>query len=68
MSDNPDARAVFETFVSKITVEKAESAKRIYHFFYEYESQYGELSQAIKLEKRMQELYPSGMLKAIHIN
>lgn len=61
LSDNLDARAVFETFVSKITVEKAESAKRIYHFFYEYESQYGELSQEIKLEKRMQELYPSGM-------
>ncbi|KAK6349858.1 mRNA 3'-end-processing protein rna14, variant 2 [Orbilia brochopaga] len=57
-NDLTNARAVFETFVGKITPEKAGNAKRVYQFFYDYESQYGELSQIQKLEKRMRELYP----------
>lgn len=52
-----DARAVFETFVGKAPPEKA---RRVYQFFYEYESHYGELGQMYKLEKRMSELYPGG--------
>ncbi|KAF3907126.1 hypothetical protein ABW21_db0204472 [Orbilia brochopaga] len=57
-NDLTNARAVFETFVGKITPERAANAKRVYQFFYDYESQYGELSQIQKLEKRMRELYP----------
>ncbi|KAF3906543.1 hypothetical protein ABW20_dc0107631 [Dactylellina cionopaga] len=57
-NDLTNARAVFETFVGKITTEKASTAKRVFQFFYDYESQYGELSQIQKLEKRMRELYP----------
>ncbi|EWC45584.1 hypothetical protein DRE_05442 [Drechslerella stenobrocha 248] len=57
-NDLTNARAVFETFVGKITPEKAGNAKRAYQFFYDYESQYGELGQIQKLEKRMRELYP----------
>ncbi|EPS44641.1 hypothetical protein H072_1417 [Dactylellina haptotyla CBS 200.50] len=59
-NDLTNARAVFETFVGKITTEKASNAKRAFQFFYDYESQYGELSQIQKLEKRMRELYPQG--------
>ncbi|KAF3934277.1 hypothetical protein ABW19_dt0202891 [Dactylella cylindrospora] len=57
-NDLTNARAVFETFVGKVTPEKAANAKRVYQFFYDYESQYGELSQIQKLERRMKELYP----------
>ncbi|KAK6537968.1 mRNA 3'-end-processing protein rna14, variant 2 [Orbilia ellipsospora] len=57
-NDLTNARAVFETFVGKITAERAGNAKRVFQFFYDYESQYGELSQIQKLEKRMRELYP----------
>ncbi|KAF3274673.1 mRNA 3'-end-processing protein rna14 [Orbilia oligospora] len=57
-NDLTNARAVFETFVGKITAEKAGNAKRVFQFFYDYESQYGELSQIQKLEKRMREFYP----------
>ncbi|KAF3926306.1 hypothetical protein AA313_de0200449 [Arthrobotrys entomopaga] len=57
-NDLTNARAVFETFVGKITGEKVGNAKRVFQFFYDYESQYGELSQIQKLEKRMRELYP----------
>jgi cleavage stimulation factor subunit 3 len=56
-----DARAVFETTVSRLTSkpETLDKAKPLYAYFHEYESQYGELSQVIKLEKRMSELWPS---------
>lgn len=55
-----DARAVFETTVSKLTSrpESVARSKPIYSFFHEYESHYGELSQISKLEKRMSELFP----------
>ncbi|KAI9822453.1 MAG: Cleavage stimulation factor subunit 3 [Pycnora praestabilis] len=55
-----DARAVFETTVSKLA-QKSETlrkAKPIYVFFHEYESHYGELNQVSKLEKRMSDLFP----------
>jgi cleavage stimulation factor subunit 3 len=38
--------------------ENVFKAKRLYLYFHKYESQYGELSQIQKLEKRMAELYP----------
>ena len=49
---------MFETFVSKVTPDKA---KRVYEYFHEYEAHYGDLAQVYKLEKRMQELYPSSV-------
>src|SRR6266536_5589653 len=62
----PDARAVFETTVSKLTSkpENVARAKPIFAFIHEYESHYGELSQVVKLEKRMGDLFPEDpMLK-----
>ncbi|KAF8458268.1 hypothetical protein BDZ91DRAFT_666067 [Kalaharituber pfeilii] len=56
INDVTNARAVFETFVGRVPAQKA---KRVYQFFYEYESQYGDLGQIYKLEKRMGELYPN---------
>jgi cleavage stimulation factor subunit 3 len=55
-----DARVTFETSVSRLTSkpENVFKAKRLYSYFHKYESQYGELSQIQKLEKRMAELYP----------
>jgi cleavage stimulation factor subunit 3 len=46
--------------VSRLTSkpENVFKAKRLYSYFHKYESQYGELSQIQKLEKRMAELYP----------
>lgn len=55
-----DARAVFETTVSRLSQrpETLGKCKPIYAFFHEYESHYGELSQVAKLEKRMTDLFP----------
>ena len=54
-----DARAVFETTVSKL-LQKPESvakAKPLFSFFHQYESHYGELAQVVKLESRMREAF-----------
>ncbi|KAF2155376.1 hypothetical protein K461DRAFT_253579 [Myriangium duriaei CBS 260.36] len=58
--DSTNARAVFETTVSKITAkpQNVHKAKILFAFFYDWESKYGELSQAIKIEKRIADLYP----------
>ena len=59
-NDTTNARATFETVVSKLT-SKAENqykAKPLFLYFHDYESKYGELSQIIKLETRMAALYP----------
>lgn len=55
-----DARAVFETVVTKITAkpENISRAKSLFLFFHDYESQFGELSQVTKLEQRMLTLFP----------
>ena len=62
MSDNPfaDARVVFETCVNRLTSkpETLAKARPLYAYFHKYESQYGELSQILKLEARMAELFP----------
>ncbi|KAF2175602.1 hypothetical protein K469DRAFT_683864 [Zopfia rhizophila CBS 207.26] len=59
-NDATNARAVFETVVNRLT-QKPESvarAKPLFVFFHEYESQFGELAQITKLEKRMSDLFP----------
>lgn len=59
--DVTNARAVFETTVSKITA-KAENiprAKALYQFMHDFESKFGEVAQINNLEKRMAELYPA---------
>ncbi|KAI9786536.1 MAG: mRNA 3'-end-processing protein rna14 [Peltula sp. TS41687] len=60
INDITNARAVFETTVSRLgqKPETLQKAKPIYAFFHEYEAHYGELSQINKLEKRMAELFP----------
>ncbi|KAK5279338.1 mRNA 3'-end-processing protein rna14, partial [Cryomyces antarcticus] len=60
INDITNARAVFETTVSKLAQkpETLQKAKPIYTFFHGYEAQYGELSQINKLEKRMADLFP----------
>lgn len=58
--DSTNARAVFETTVSKITAnaDNIPKAKLLFAFFYDWESKYGELPQAFKMEQRMATLYP----------
>jgi cleavage stimulation factor subunit 3 len=55
-----DARAVFETTVSRLSAkpENIPRTKPLYLFIHEYESNYGELAQISKLEKRMADLFP----------
>ena len=55
-----DARVVFETAVSKLALkpETISKAKPLYAFFHDFESRYGELTQIVKLEKRMSDLFP----------
>jgi len=61
--DVTNARSVFETTVAKITSKPAgiPRAKLLYSFFHEWEAQYGELNQLVKIEKRMAELYPEDL-------
>ena len=56
----PDARVVFETAVTKLAQksETVSKAKPLYAFFHDFESRYGELTQIVKLEKRMSDLFP----------
>lgn len=55
-----DARVTFETAVNKLAQkpETISKAKPLYVFFHDFESRYGELSQIVKLEKRMKDLFP----------
>jgi len=62
IDDLTNARAVFETTVSKFTtgndpVSVAKS-KPLFAFFHDFESRYGELPQVVRLEARMKELFP----------
>lgn len=56
----PDARAVFETIVGKLTAkpENIARSKPLFLFFHEYEAQFGELAQITKIEQRMATLFP----------
>lgn len=56
-----DARVRFEKFVQHLSAkpETQAKAKPLYAFFHQYESQYGELAQIVKLEKRMREAFPN---------
>ncbi|KAI5237675.1 Suf-domain-containing protein [Aureobasidium subglaciale] len=59
-NDVTNARAVFETTVSKLSAkpENVARTKPLFLFIHEYESNYGELAQITKLEKRMADLFP----------
>ncbi|KAK3384974.1 hypothetical protein B0H63DRAFT_395673 [Podospora didyma] len=58
--DFTNARVLFETVVNRLTQkpETIHKAKPLYAYFHKYESQFGELAQIAKLEKRMAELFP----------
>lgn len=58
--DFTNARVVFETVVNRLTQkpESVHKAKPLYAYFHKFESQFGELAQISKLEKRMAELFP----------
>ncbi|KAK3290695.1 uncharacterized protein B0H64DRAFT_54328 [Chaetomium fimeti] len=58
--DFTNARVLFETVVNRLTQkpELVHKAKLLYTYFHKYESQFGELAQIAKLEKRMAELFP----------
>ncbi|KAK4124646.1 hypothetical protein N657DRAFT_595714 [Parathielavia appendiculata] len=58
--DFTNARVLFETVVNRLTQkpETVHKAKPLYAYFHKYESQFGELAQITKLEKRMAELFP----------
>ena len=51
---------MFETAVTKLALkpETVSKAKPLYAFFHDFESRYGELTQIVKLEKRMIDLFP----------
>lgn len=51
---------MFETTAGKLTSQKdkVSRAKALFSFFHEYESHFGDLTQIVKLEKRMNDLYP----------
>ena len=55
-----DARVVFETVVTRLSQkpETVAKTKSLYAFFHDFEARYGELSQIVKLEKRMSDLFP----------
>ncbi|ORY12742.1 hypothetical protein BCR34DRAFT_512149 [Clohesyomyces aquaticus] len=59
-NDETNARVIFEKTVGRITQkpENVDRAKPLFKFFHQYESQFGELAQVVKLEKRMSELWP----------
>ncbi|KAF6235583.1 hypothetical protein HO173_006266 [Letharia columbiana] len=59
-NDHTNARVVFETAVTKLALkpETVSKAKPLYAFFHDFESRYGELTQIVKLEKRMSDLFP----------
>ncbi|CAF9943606.1 MAG: mRNA 3'-end-processing protein rna14 [Alectoria fallacina] len=59
-NDHTNARVVFETAVTKLALkpETVSKAKPLYAFFHDFESRYGELTQIVKLEKRMIDLFP----------
>ncbi|KAF2747568.1 Suf-domain-containing protein [Sporormia fimetaria CBS 119925] len=60
LNDVTNARAVFETVVNRLT-QKPEAIPRtkpLFSFFHDYESQYGDINQIVKLEKRMNDLFP----------
>ncbi|KAL1303293.1 hypothetical protein AAFC00_006699 [Neodothiora populina] len=61
INDITNARAVFETTVSKLASkpEGILKTRPLYLFMHDHESQYGDLSQITKLEKRMRDLFPS---------
>ena len=60
INDSTNARAVFESVVSKLTAkeETKPRAKSIFLLFHQHEALYGELEQTKKLEKRISTLYP----------
>ncbi|KAF1839788.1 hypothetical protein BDW02DRAFT_563836 [Decorospora gaudefroyi] len=60
LNDPTNARAVFETVVGKLTAkpENIHRAKSLFVFFHDYEAQFGELTQIMKLEQRMATLFP----------
>ena len=66
LNDMTNARACFETVVSKYAQdpEKAHKARPLYLFLHDWESRYGELGQITKLEKRMADLFDGGSIFA----
>lgn len=62
-NDITNARAVFETTVTRLTANPATvgKAKALFSFFHDYESHYGDLTQIAKLETRMASLYPEDL-------
>lgn len=54
-----DAHALFERVIPTFPPERA---RPLWERWARYEYQYGDLAAALKLEKRMAEVYPSGEL------
>lgn len=54
----PDARALFERVIPTFSAERA---RPLWERWARYEYQFGDLEAAQKLEKRIAEVYPTGM-------
>ena len=58
-----DARALFERVIGNFPPERA---RPLWERWARYEYQYGDLEAALKLEKRMADVYPVGMYYPLH--
>src|SRR6266545_2628613 len=62
----PDARALFERVIPNFPPEHA---RPLWERWARYEYQYGDLEAALKLEKRMAEVYPGGaFVRHLHLS
>ncbi|EDR13145.1 uncharacterized protein LACBIDRAFT_245406 [Laccaria bicolor S238N-H82] len=59
INDENNARALFERIIGTFPPERA---RPLWERWARYEYQYGDLEGALKLEKRIAEVYPTGML------
>jgi cleavage stimulation factor subunit 3 len=59
-NDPKDSRVVFETCVDRLTKkpENVHKAKPLLSYMHKYESNYGDLTRVVELERRMAALYP----------
>lgn len=58
----PDARALFERVIPTFSAERA---RPLWERWARYEYQFGDLEAAQKLEKRIAEVYPTGVFHSV---
>ncbi|KAJ3047615.1 mRNA 3'-end-processing protein rna14, partial [Rhizophlyctis rosea] len=64
LNDDNNTRALFERALSALPPERA---REVWAKFLDYENQYGELGNVIKIERRRGEAYPEGETPQMHL-